>query len=839
MRSQHNNNEVAGVTRRDFVRKAGSFGAAVAASISMPSALVSQSKGVSTLPSQSPAASELWRVELSSDGRHLDLFYRGRQWLSGFRVSLSARGKSYSSDAPDARLERAPSGNGEAVFKVHGPASFEIVFNPQPPRLVVSVENARIQEIQRAEVEAAIEAGPDPIQARLLEEGWPGAEGDSDHVQQMVSGLAASGLNDCVFDRFRDEALRVNARDTHFTSAGSGFRVTSGTNTVSPSVCSFEVRERVYGSRLRYYKPFEKERFPEPPVGWCSFHYFGNVLGEDDILRNATALARDYEAFGLRYILIDGGWQAHGISGTWTEANSNFSHGMKWLAANIRALGLKPAVWLSEFGTDDEDFYNAHQSWFLHDASGNAKLGTWFGTYIVDFSHPAVQQYLYGIYRKMTVDWGYDYFKLDGENATRDIWATNRVRAYDPTLDGDTAFRGALVRIREAMNSRDGVFFSACGPVYPTESIGIVQSARLGGDIVNFSPSDPSAAHSEAPSFRCVRTALEGMRRGYYTHNIAWYTDPDGVLLRPPLTDEEVRTWFSVAGLTGQLVMLGDDMPALPAERRDIPRKVMPVVDIKPMDLYPQSRTPHIWMLHIGRAFGQWTVAGLFNWDYDAGEVPFSGDGENAAFSSAFHRDAALLGTDDSGPGYWALAENARKALDENRRLQDLPEKPPGLQLLPVSAYLAPPLPRRVILNFAKAGLDGDSEYCLFDFWKQTFLGKVHREYTASLVPHECQVLSIRPATGHPQLVGTDRHITMGGVELKDEHWDQSREELNLGIELVKSYPTKLTVYKAGKGFASARAAGAAIDTTDDDEIVTVTIESPSTRSVVVSIQFK
>ncbi|MGH9445394.1 MAG: alpha-galactosidase [Terriglobia bacterium] len=821
-------------TRRDFARKVGALGAALAAGSSAAPALASESLAQASAaaePGPQPAGTPaLWRVRLAPNGRHIELDYRGKTWLSQLRVRLKASGMVYDSDAPGTKLQLVPPAmGGETVVKAPGNHGFEILFSPQNSRLMVSVQNVQGAAVEGAEIEAAIEAGSDPIQARLAEA--------HDDVQQMVSGLAASSLNDCVFDRFRDQALRVNARYTDFTPAASGFQVTAGTSGAATPVCSFEVLERVYESRLRYYTPFDKEKWPEPPIGWCSFHYYGNVLGEDDILRNAEALARDYEAFGLRYILIDGGWQAHGISGNWTKSNSDFPHGMKWLAGKIRALGLKPALWLSEFGTDDENIYSAHKSWFLHDARGNAKLGTWFGTYIADFSNPAMKRYLYNVYREITGDWGYDYFKLDGENATRDIWAQNRVRAYNPALDADTAFRQALGLIRQAMSSRPGVFFSACGPEYPTESIGIVQSARLGGDILSFSSADPSSRHSELPSFRCVRTALEGMRRGYYTHNIAWYADPDGVLARPPLTEDQVRTWFSVVGLTGQLLMLGDDMAALPAERREITRKIMPVADIKPMELYPRSASPHIWILHVGRSFGTWAVAGLFNWDYDAREVPFTDAGASPFFTVLSQNDR-LRSIHRSAPASWAMAEDAQKALAENRRLEALATKPAGLELLPVPAYLSPPPPRRIVLNFANAGLKGNGEYLLFDFWMQEFLGTKKGEYTVSLPPHSCQVLSLRPATGHPQLVGTDRHVTMGGVEVADERWDQAREQLTLALELVRNYPAKFTIYKAGSRFVKATAADARMEVTENGSTVQVALLKPASGRVEVTLQF-
>lgn len=51
---------------------------------------------------------------------------------------------------------------------------------------------------------------------------------------------------------------------------------------------------------------------------------------------------------------------------------------------------------------------------------------------------------------------------------------------------------------------------------------------------------------------------------------------------------------------------------------------------------------------------------------------------------------------------------------------------------------------------------------------------------------------------GHPQLVGTDRHITMGGVEISTEAWDSARKQLRIKASLVQDYLTTLAVYTAG-----------------------------------------
>jgi len=768
-----------------------------------------------------------WAVKLAADGHHLELTYRGVTWVSNLRIQATSGAEKLVSDAAETKLRLvAGQGAGEAVVKVEGKESYELVFRALGSNLALSVVGLPAQTLATVTVLADLEAGPEPLQARV--------DGVEDDVQQMVSGRASSTLNNCVYDRFRDQALKVLARQTAFSAGAKGYSVSAGGALGGAPVCSFELVDQVYASRLPFYAPLDKKKWPHAPVGWCSWYFFYSYVKEEDITRNAAALAREYKPFGLEYVLIDAGWQVAGggengtpIGGSWTDANQKFPHGMKWLADQIRAQGLKPGLWLAVFGNADENFYNAHKNWFLHDEQGNAKLGTWFGTYVADYSNPALKKFLYETYRQHTLDWGYDYFKLDGENDTRDIWRQNRVRAYDPTLEADIAYRDALGLIRQAMSSKPNVFFSACGPVYPTESMGIAQAARLGGDVVG---------DKEPPSFRGVRTALEAIRRGYYTHNIAWYGDPDVLVIKPPLTLQEARTWTSILGLSGQLLLLSDDTPELPEGRRDLPKKVIPVADITPMELYPAAADRHIWMLHIARPFGSWAVAGLFNWDNDGKEIYL---GKDSDVFDLVDRNDRLLGIQRVYGESLALGSVNERAIEENKRLEALPDKPAGLQLIPISIFLTPPPPRHFTVRFDKVGLERQRDYLLFDFWNQKFLGKARGEYSTDLPAHACQVLSLRPAQDHPQLIGTDRHITMGAVELKGEKWDASKKELRLKIELVENYPTELTIYTAGRTFREVQAIGVEAQATSEGETVRAKLLSGRSGVREVTLQFE
>jgi hypothetical protein len=282
--------------------------------------------------------------------------------------------------------------------------------------------------------------------------------------------------------------------------------------------------------------------------------------------------------------------------------------------------------------------------------------------------------------------------------------------------------------------------------------------------------------------------------------------------------------------------MLSDNTPALSEDRRDLPKKIIPVADITPMELYPAATDRHVWMLHIARPFGSWAVAGLFNWDNDGKEI-FLGNDSNV-FDIVTNNDS-LLGIKRAYGDSLVLSTVRQRAMEENQRLQALPDKPAGLQSIPMTTYLTPPPPRHFSVRFDKVGLDRDRDYLLFDFWNQKFLGKARGEYSVELPAHACQVLSLRPDRGRPQLVGTDRHITMGAVELKDEKWSAAKNELRLKVELVENYPTTLTIYKAGRGFREAKAIDAEVQTASEGEVVRTTLVSAKSGVAEVVLQFE
>jgi hypothetical protein len=101
----------------------------------------------------------------------------------------------------------------------------------------------------------------------------------------------------------------------------------------------------------------------------------------------------------------------------------------------------------------------------------------------------------------------------------------------------------------------------------------------------------------------------------YFLHNIAWYCDPDTMLVRYPLTLDMARAWATLQGLTGQALMSSDRLYDLPQERVEILKRVFPAPDIRPLDLFPSDQFKRIWDLKIRHLGRDYDVVGCFNFD--------------------------------------------------------------------------------------------------------------------------------------------------------------------------------------------------------------------------------
>lgn len=352
---------------------------------------------------------------------------------------------------------------------------------------------------------------------------------------------------------------------------------------------------------LKFFQPIDKSIYPHPPSGYCTWYYYYQDVNEAEVLLNARWIAENLKDYGAQYVQVDDGWQketAEGGHGSrdWTGVDKAFPGGMAALAAAIKSFGLTPGIWIAPHGQSNEAVVRQWPGVFLFKPDGTSASVSWEGKFLVDPSVPATKDYLKKLFTMMT-DWGYEYFKIDGQPTVVEEFGKAREFMKQP---GDPAllYRETIAAVREAIGPKR--FLLGCWGT-PVEGAGFMNGSRTGGDIVL--------------GWDGFRVALDATMRWYYTHNILWYADPDVVCVRPPLTLDQARVWATLQGLTGQALLTSDRLPDLSEERVRLLKRIYPAADIRPLDLFPSPRDKRIWDLkinHLGRAYD---VVGVFNFD--------------------------------------------------------------------------------------------------------------------------------------------------------------------------------------------------------------------------------
>ncbi|MDZ7342586.1 MAG: alpha-galactosidase [candidate division KSB1 bacterium] len=75
-------------------------------------------------------------------------------------------------------------------------------------------------------------------------------------------------------------------------------------------------------------------------------------------------------------------------------------------------------------------------------------------------------------------------------------------------------------------------------------------------------------------------------------------------------------------------------------------------------------------------------------------------------------------------------------------------------------------------LPLERLWLNPGKTYLVYDFWMERFCGEVASVLNVSVLPGHVTLLALHEKTGAPQVIGSDRHVLQGAVELEDISWD-------------------------------------------------------------------
>ncbi len=226
--------------------------------------------------------------------------------------------------------------------------------------------------------------------------------------------------------------------------------------------------------------------------------------------------------------------------------------------------------------------------------------------------------------------------------------------------------------------------------------------------------------------------AYAGLSQYNSFNNVVWRNDPDHI----ELNEDSYRSTM-VTSLTGSLVMLTDKPALYRTPAVEPAKRTVPVLFTWPGQLYDvdPSRSKNL----------------------DRVNSEVSGSGPRA-FDAGYTPNCFLYLLEINRPfDSWCVL---------GRTGGDFPE-----------------------IKFADLGLDPAREYYVFEFWSRRLVGSFQNSFIPGQLDPKfrSQAFCLRERKPHPQLIGTSRHITCGGVDLSQLQW--YGERLTGKSMLVKQDP--------------------------------------------------
>ncbi|MCD6338795.1 MAG: alpha-galactosidase [Verrucomicrobia bacterium] len=602
------------------------------------------------------------------------------------------------------------------------------------------------------------------------------------YVRNSV-GLSRNLRNNAVYDRRWDWALegpgdgatRIQPR----TDAGG--RRTFAFESKGKSI-ELIFRPRFYQKHLgfAYFEPWTYRIWKGSLTGYCTWWAYRHSFTQrtlDAML--ALFVAKRLPDFGYVYMQFDDTYQQGNGScpENWLNWNpKKFPGGWQYAIKAIRAAGMKPGIWV----------HRVHRPSDPHVKDIAAAHPDWF----VRKSDGSLVMRS-GFYMLDTTN------EEAVENMIRKLYRGLKAQGWEYVkIDG----AGDLLR---AYQSKECADFFRTHATTPEQSLRVwdtVAREELGRDVYLL------ACHSVANAKPLIglvdgaRLSNDGFQprtlaQYNFLEGVVWRNDPDHCdVLGEWLMDADAQMPVfgldapvparsiirpAVCAMAGSALMVSDKLEVYQDDRNlEGMKRSAPVLFTAPGQLYSCGRRAMEWWLQeIDRPFDHWSVLARIQWGVKREKE-------------------------------WVFDNQGRPAQE---------------------------------IKFADLGLPDDREYLVFEFWDQQFLGKFTGSFVAPAMDENngMDVFAIREARPHPWVISTTRHLSQGGVSLRDERWEARRNALAGRSAVVAGDPYGLTVYlPSGYRVVGATVDGDKAAVTVQDRIATVRLVPSATKTADWEIRF-
>jgi alpha-galactosidase len=146
---------------------------------------------------------------------------------------------------------------------------------------------------------------------------------------------------------------------------------------------------------------------------------------------------------------------------------------------------------------------------------------------------------------------------------------------------------------------------------------------------------------------------------------------------------------------------------------------------------------------------------------------------------------------------------------------------------------------RTIFAEADELGLDKDAVYAAYEFWTgKTFLWKTGN-FSLEVPPRSVRIIAIHKELAFPQWIGSDRHISLSGMEVSSWNWDNKAGKLTGMVRCVGGFSVKTAVRVPGSfRFAGIECKAAQGTVQEEDGVLKMNILSNETRDVPFTLVF-
>ncbi|MCX6974343.1 MAG: hypothetical protein NTZ94_08620, partial [Verrucomicrobia bacterium] len=277
-------------------------------------------------------------------------------------------------------------------------------------------------------------------------------------------------------------------------------------------------------------------KLPKQTAGLCTWYMdrYAAACDEVHLPELVAACAKELKPFGFDFVQIDDDWQdgvrENGPKKNFTTyaAKGPYPSGMKATAENIKNFDLIPGIWFMPFAGNFKDpFFKDRQELFVKNTKGQPYETSWGGT-CLDMTLPATQEFVRSIVARISHDWGYKFFKMDGfwtGSATPQMYVND---GYKKDGIGDAVFANPDKTNIEALRDGTKLVREAAGPDVFLLGCCVVQNMRSFGGTFGLLDAMRVGPDTNDGSIGSLHAS-----RVWFLHGRVWWNDPDfGQLFR-------------------------------------------------------------------------------------------------------------------------------------------------------------------------------------------------------------------------------------------------------------------------------------------------------------------